>query len=415
MTLEPRRVAAVLSVTLVGLLAVAVATASPQPSRPAADRSAAAVATPQPSLAKPSAAATAKPTPKPTPKPVAAKWGEPQLVFPGGCGATQAGFDASGRAHIAASCDQKLIYSVGTTQGTWATTQFDVPANRVEQDPQLAFESNVAWLAYSRLAIGDGGCGDDGLNDVGVFYRKRTLPSGDWSDPKRIGQASDHLMAFRVHGTTLHLIVTTQGDGAVYYELVNGSGTHRYRIPGASSTSLRVGHDGRARIAYQANGTLRVATFTGSGLSSVKVPATAVLDAGLALDARDHVHLIYSRHADWSTGGCADGGDDDPNAGVYYVTNASGAWRTERLTKELGSVSFQVDAKTGEVRAALGLDSGMAYYTRAPGGAWRHEKLTANGYGPVLTRDPASGRLLVVYSGGTGATSEGIYAISKGG
>src|SRR4051812_33226980 len=123
MTLEPRRVAAVLSVTLVGLLAVAVATASQQPSRPAAE-SAAAAATPQPSVPKPSAAATAKATPKPTPKPVAAKWSQPELVFPGDCDAIQAGIDSGGRAQVAASCDQKLVYSIATAQGTWATQQF---------------------------------------------------------------------------------------------------------------------------------------------------------------------------------------------------------------------------------------------------------------------------------------------------
>src|SRR4051812_45885569 len=128
MTLEPRRVAAVLSVTLVGLLAVAVATASQQPSRPAADRSAAAAATSQPSLPTPSAAATAKATPKPTPKPVAAKWSQPELVFPGNCYAIQAGIDNGGRAQVAASCDQKLVYSIATAQGTWATQQFQVPA-----------------------------------------------------------------------------------------------------------------------------------------------------------------------------------------------------------------------------------------------------------------------------------------------
>src|SRR5215210_7379204 len=142
---------AIFGVIAAGLLAACTASTTPPPSRPAADQSPR-FATAPPSAATSSAAPAAKPTPTPKP-PAAAKWGEPERVFPGSCYSMQAGFDAGGRAHVAATCDEKLIYSVATPQGTWATRQFQVPANRVEQDPQLAFEGNVAWFAYSRFAI----------------------------------------------------------------------------------------------------------------------------------------------------------------------------------------------------------------------------------------------------------------------
>jgi hypothetical protein len=406
----PRRAITRLIVTLVtaSLLAACSSDASPSASASArASDSPAAVATASPVAA----------TPKPTTKPVAA-WSEPVLVSTQTCGSLRGGIDAAGGSHLVASCEAGLLYASTKADGAWAETVFSVPTNRVEQDPQIGFQGKVAYFAYSRMAVAEGGCGDSGLTDIGVFYRKRTLPGGGWSDPVRIGKADDHLAQFRVDGTAIHAVVQNAGDGRFYYLLVKGTASRRFVIAGASkSPSLRIDLDGRARIAYATAGSIRIATFTGSAVSTVKVSAPNARGPILVLDGHDRAHLVWNRDSDVDDGGCVSPGNDDPAAGIYYTTNATGMWHSERLTKELGETSFQVDRSTGQVHVVTTTPSGLTYYTKAPGGAWQHEKLANRAGSPVIARDAASGRVLVLYIGFRQAsdTSWPIWAISKGG
>jgi hypothetical protein len=371
------------------------------------------VLTPIPTAALPSTlspAATA--TPKPTPKPTPAVWTAPTLVSSEFCSTLRGGIDAAGRSHVAAYCNNHVLYSVTKSDGSWAQTVFPVPDNRIERDQQIAFQGNAAYLAYSRLAVNEGdSCGPQNVTDIGVCYRKRTQPSGAWSNPVRIGHTDDHLAQFRVDGTTIHAVVQNEGDGHAYYLLIKGTSSKRYRLP-ADAGSLRIGNDGRARIAWAGGGSIRIATFTGSGFSSVKVTAPDSRDAVLVLDARDRAHLLWVRDATDYGVGCTSGGRAR-NAGTYYATNATGIWRTERLTTDIGQGAIQIDRATGQVNVVIAGDDTLTYYTKATGGAWTHEKLPPRqARSPSISRDPATGRLLILYIDAGGS---GIYMMSKGG
>jgi hypothetical protein len=380
--------------TLMGAsLAIAACTASPSPSTgspaavsPTVNASAAPAETQSPP-------ATPKPTPLPTPTAV---WTKSRLVVADGkCSQVAAGIDASSRSHIVASCDAGLRYSVSKADGSWATTLIGQPANRRQMDPQIGFDGNTVFLAYSWLAVTDGGCGDDGLDDLGVYYRQRTLPDGPWSEPKRIGVTDDTLVSFRVQGATLHAVVYNEADERSYYVKVEGGASQRFRLP--TTGSLRVGSDGRARIAYESAGSIRIATFTGSGFTSAAIPGSEIASSPvLVLDDRDRAHVIWTRDP-LEPAACGMGSADDPKAGMYYATNASGAWKVQRFTSQRGVASLQI-AATNDVHLVVLANPGITYFTKSAAGSW-HIKRLATGWvvSPVIRLDPATGRLLVVY------------------
>jgi hypothetical protein len=368
----------------------------------------------------PSAVATASPaagTPTPTAAPTAT-WTKPILISSAQCSSLRGGIDAAGGSHVIAACDTGILYASTKADGAWGRTVFPAAENRVEVAPQIGFEGKVAYVAYSRLAVVEGGCGDDGLTEVGVFYRKRTLPSGEWSDPVRIGKTDDQLAQFRVDGTALHAVVANTGDSRFYYLLVKGTTSKRVAMPSAWETaSLRIGSDGRARIAYGAPGSIGIATFTGSGFATAKVPAVNGRGPILILDAKDRAHVIWTRFSPGTQGGdtCGYGGEDVTLTGTYYGTNANGTWHSERVTRDIGESSFQVDRSTGRVHLVMATSSGMTYYTKPSGGTWQQEKLAPrHATFPVIARDSATGRVLIMYID-YGEDTSGVYAISKGG
>ena len=184
---------------------------SPVPSAPLASPD------PSPSTPVPSADPTASPTPVPATSRV---WTKPVAVAGlDGCSSVVAAIDGSGTRHLAATCGEAgaLRYATSRDGTAWTVTKLAPPAGRRELDPQLAFSGSTLYLAVTRVALEEGGCGDDGLADLGVWVRSRSLPSGDWSEPTRIGVAGDHLQAFRTSGSTLHATVSNEADGKIHY------------------------------------------------------------------------------------------------------------------------------------------------------------------------------------------------------
>ena len=178
------------------------------------------------------------------------------------------------------------------------------------------------YVGYTSIAVVDGGCGDPGLRDVGVFYRQRDLPDGKWSAPIRLGENNDHLQGFRVVDGIVHATVRAD-ETHVYYETLDGDTFHRYPLAGvAGDTSLRIGSDGLARIAYEAEGGLEFAEFDGVGFSTTPIPGSGGGFApSLVLGANNDAHVVWTRA--YHGLGCAEPGPF-PEDGTYYGTNESG-------------------------------------------------------------------------------------------
>ena len=187
---------------------------------------------------------------------------------------------------------------------SWSTMLFKHPAHRFDVEPQVAVDGSTLYVAFTRLRPTDGGCGDDGLSDVGVFYRTRQLPSGSWSAPVRIGNIGDHLQSFRVANGVIHeTVLAHDGAGPVMYGSLAHGSYRSIQIPDAIQTSLRVGDDGRARIAYSTGPTLRYAIVGADGqLSSRRIfdgRGMELTAPNLVLGAGDRAYMTWAAQAPW--------------------------------------------------------------------------------------------------------------------
>jgi hypothetical protein len=359
------------------------------------------IASPSVASAAPSVlpAPSAKPTP--TPAPASGTWSKPATVAGfDTCFAVVAAIDDHGAQHLAAPCGDsgyEIRYAVSTDGHTWTTSVLKPPTGRSELDPQLAFSGDTLYLAYSRVAPEDGGCGDDGLADVGVYYRTRTLPSGHWSEPTRIGEIADHLQSFRVSGSVIHATVTDEKEGRTFYETLKGATLARYAIADAAgSSSLRVGDDGKGRVAYESTKGIAYGGVSGGQFSSVTVPnSTNGWNPVLTLAPGNDAYLLWNRSDHGA--GCA-GGGPDPADGTYFATNTSGKWVTTRLTTLVGGASLALDPATGEVHALVTGPDRLVYFHRAADGEWTHANVVRQSAASgVIREDPTTGALFVAY------------------
>jgi len=322
--------------------------------------------------------------------------------------------DGQGNDHVAATCDlanggSRIKYAASSDGRNWTATAFTPPTGRYEKDPQLAFAGTTLYLAYSRVAPTDGGCGDDGLMDIGVYYRTRTLPSGKWSEPTRLGAVADELQSLRVNGSVIHATVSNEKDGKTYYETSSDAGLYRQVLSARGRTSLRIGDDGQARIASATKDGISIGTADGAHIASQLIPGSKLgSDPTLVLAPGNDAYVLWSRNlALIDGGGCVSGDDSDPSNGTYFSTNASGTWVTTKLTSLLGGTSMALDPATGEIHVLVNDFRRIVYFHRPAnaGSAWAHETLVrGNTSSAVIREDPASGDLLVVFV--TDPTSE---------
>ena len=276
-------------------------------------------------------------------------------------------------------------------------------------------------MAYTRV-VPEEGCGSSGFSDVTVWYRSRPLAGGAWSAARQIGTTGEHLDALRVVDGIVHVAV--HGGASMYYETVHGSTVHRYTIAdltGMSVPALRVGDDGKARVAYEpGDGGITFGTFTGSGFATSPVTGSEEgWDPVMVLGTGDAAYLLWDRSPE--PGGCVIR-DAEPTDGTYFSTNAGGSWHTSRLTPLVGDASLTVDTSTGVVDAVVsGSDDydsprveGFAYFTGPAGGPWVETTLLpAEVASPVIKLDAASGGLLVMYEMTAPNGTTQIYAMTK--
>ena len=143
------------------------------------------------------------------------------------------------------------------------------PPDRIEYGPQLAADRDD--VQPSRYALDEGDTCSDGsdIAGVGVFVRTWAGDEGAWSEPSRLGETGDALQSFRAVGGALHATVTDD-HGRVNYVSDGRPGT-RIEVPDAFATSLRVGDDRHARIAYSIGEEIRYARVDDDGLRSTTV------------------------------------------------------------------------------------------------------------------------------------------------
>jgi hypothetical protein len=409
MTVNPR------PLLLVGIVAIVLAacagTPNPSPSSPAQPSPIAAVspsASPLPSAqpeTEPSGPVTpADPSAKPDPTPARAPavWSKARTVKGlDGCSSVVATIDDAGVSHLAATCGNaggEVRYASSSDGLRWSVKTFKAPPGRFERDPQLALAGSTLSLAYTRVAPDEEGCGTDGLSDVGVYVRSRTLPGGDWSAPGKFGATADHLQALRADGTVLHAIVANDKSDAAFYERVSNGSVQRVRIGGATgSTALRIGDDGVARVAMDGAKGILFGTVDGGKLSTSTIPGTSNGSGPvMALGPGNTAYVLLTRRGGGS-GGCIDG-DPGPSAGTYLSTNVGGSWSTTRLSKHIGASSITMDPASGEVDALVGDFTSLQLFQKAPNAGWTHRTLTTDfASSAVVRRNPATGGLLVAF------------------
>jgi hypothetical protein len=338
-------------------------------------------------------------------------WTGPTLVGPAAfCEDVASTFDGAGVAHVVASCDGHVRYSTNAT-GHWVTTTFSHPTGDFDLMPQVAVDGSRVEVAFSRVI--PEACG---VEHVGVYVTSRALTGTAWTAPTRFGSAGDALQSFRAVAGRLHMTVTSDATSHVYYETNAGGSLKRYLLSDAVGVaSLRIGSDGRARIAYEAANTLRYAIFTGTGFSKQTIPGTTAADRTplLVLDGNNAAHVVWT-HVE--AGGC--GGGADPGS-TEYATNAGGSWTAvgaRTVTKIVGLASVTLDPTTGRVDVAVGADTGLYFFTRASSGAaWSSQKLTSAGIASLSLRlDPVHGTVLAAYVRQSGeAISASVFAFTK--
>jgi hypothetical protein len=370
---------------------------------------------PDPSLLPPS---TSTPTAHPSPPPtiVPAAWSKPALIRRGECGGLSAAIDSAGRYHVAAVCDGGIRYLTSADGSSWKETSFVPPIDRLEVEPQLTLDGDTVYVAYNRLAPTDGGCGDDGLQDIGVYTRSRHLPNGSWSDPVRVGGKADRVQSFRVVDGVLHLTITTDdGSGPLYYESQAGPVVTQLLIPDAVTTSLRVGDDGHPRIAYATGHAIHYARVDGSHLTIETISATNktnLVSPSMVLGPGDRAYMIWIQTTD-SGGGCV-GPEQGPLDGTYFGTDASGTWKTTRLSRSLGESSLTLDPSSGRIDVVIHDGPYLTRFSSLRGMTWTSGRIAGSkAMGDPLIRVNPKTHALALFAQKWNENGSELYVLTK--
>jgi hypothetical protein len=330
------------------------------------------------------------------------------------CDRFSATIDATGRTHAVVLCDGGIRYLTSVDRVAWQEHDFVPAIDTIETDPQVTTDGGRVYVAFTRLAPEDGGCGDDGLRDLGVFVQSKPLAGGDWSDPAKLGAQADHLQSFRVADGTLYATVTADDGGAPFFVSSGPGGAVRIPIPKAVATSLRIGDDGRARIAFVTEHAIRYGVVDGERLSATTIAHEDSIffrAPSLVLGPGGTAGALWTETSDGG-GGCASPGPG-PLDGQYVATKDAAGWHIKRLTKGDGMAAMTMDADTGVVTVAVG-----AYVEGGPrvtlfsneGGTWHRSSVAAAKglYPAVLRHDPTTGDLVLF-----GANSDGISVVTR--
>jgi hypothetical protein len=197
----------------------------------------------------------------------------------------------------------------------------------------------------------------------------------------------------------IHLtVIANESAGPLYYESQSGPNIAKVLIPDAVTTSLRVGDDGHARVAFATGHAIRYARADGTKLSTTTVAAsteTYLQSPSLVLGPGDHAYMVWTQNADGG-GGCA-GPDPSPVDGVYFATDASGSWKTTRLTATPGEASLTLDPSSGRLEVVVN-DGTLTQYESAGGNEWTSTEMpgTTGLINPLIRQNPVTGSVNVM-------------------
>ena len=274
------------------------------------------------------------------------------------------------------------------------------PSGYRDRDPRIVIADGVAWAVWTRVQPMEG-CGD-GSEPVGVYFRTRQLPNGTWSAEHRFGIAAHELESFDVANGTVYAIVRDNGNDKFYFETLSETTFHRYAMPSTmdGNGTVRVDRIGRAWVAYETAKGVRIARFTGKGFTSVsmgaRAPGGSTFSPDILFDSANHAYVTWIREPDQG-GGCVTR-DVEPADGIYFATNASGTWKTQRITHRLGEYSVALDG-SGRLRLVLnGWDGRLRYIAQMPSGTFNSTILSRKPLvSPQILVDPATGATVVTY------------------
>ena len=137
----------------------------------------------------------------------------------------------------------------------------------------------------------------------------------------------------------------------------------RIEVPDAFATSLRVGDDRHARIAYSIGEEIRYARVDDDGLRSTTVATSdrySLTSPALVLAPGDVPTLLWTRDSNFG-GGCAEP-LPDPKDGTYLATRRDGAWESVRISRSVGRTSLTLDPVVDRWHAVI-VDEGLRYLT----------------------------------------------------
>ncbi|MFN8619286.1 MAG: hypothetical protein U0869_00895 [Chloroflexota bacterium] len=277
--------------------------------------------------------------------------------------------DSAGKVHIAALRPTgNLVYLTDRT-GSW--TERVVAHNHIPggvgfiwQEPSLALDENDR-VTIAAVKTDWGGTGCDCTAGIFSFSDKGrargTFPS---TGTKRVGSGT-HAPSLKTANGHLYLAyrsgATNPEQPAKIRFKTNATGTWTDTVVKSfaydpAAPALRIGDDGKARIAFDtATGIWFATAGSLSGAWSVeKVPSTSGRDAGVALSLASTGKPAIA----WVRSGSA-------TDGIRYATKPAATWTTQLVTGHVGQVALSLDASNRPFLAVAddaGADAGLWTY-----------------------------------------------------
>ena len=387
------------------VIVVAGCTAAPSASMPSVPPATVGPSAPSPRVTSepvstPTAAPSdATPTAAPTAAPTTRGWSEPfavQQFETNTCEGVSGAYGPRSDIVLVTTCDGDVQIAHARSADDWEMLIIEGPDGVILHGAQVAFDGDRLFVAADLLAPEDGGCGDPGLRETGIRVWSRDLQaSGPWAAPLTLGGSEDHLQSFRVVDGVIHATVRAGlHAGEVAYLRSSGRSSGRVPIADAIETSLRVGSDGVARVAYTTPDGLRLATMdAGAPEPETIYRGTDAHGPTLVLAGGNEPILMWS--AEWGPGGCA---EPDPLAhhGTYVFSDVLGVAASERLTTSTGASSLTLDIPGGMAYVVTSEVTderrGTYLYSRPiAGGEWTSKPVNEDLTGAVMRVDQASG------------------------